>query len=96
MSKFASFVRQHGFDILIPIAALESALEVALRHDPAHEPTTPAWFAVPAVALIVLPLLARRRFPFAEPAAVWLLGASISMIDGRLVVFTASPFIAGM
>jgi signal transduction histidine kinase len=96
VSKLATFVRRHGFDVLIPIAALESALEVALRHDPAHEPTTPNWFAVPAVALIVLPLLARRRFPFAAPAAVWLLGAAISLIDGRLVVFTASPFIAGM
>ena len=96
MSRFASFVRRHGFDILIPIAALESALEVAFRHDPGHEPTTPAWFAVPAVALLILPLLARRRFPFGAPATVWLLGATISMIDGRLVVFTASPFIAGM
>ncbi len=96
MSKLATFVRRHGFDVLIPIAALESALEVALRDDPAHEPTTPHWFAVPAVALIILPLLARRRFPFAAPAAVWLLGAAISLIDGRLVVFTASPFIAGM
>ena len=96
MSKLATFVRRYGFDVLIPIAALESALEVALRHDPAHEPTTPSWFAVPAVALIILPLLARRRFPFAAPAAVWLLGAAISLIDGRLVVFTASPFIAGM
>jgi signal transduction histidine kinase len=96
VSKLATFVRRHGFDVLIPIAALESALEVALRNDPAHEPTTPQWFAVPAVALIILPLLARRRFPFAAPAAVWLLGAAISLIDGRLVVFTASPFIAGM
>jgi signal transduction histidine kinase len=96
VSKLASFVRRHGFDVLIPIAALESALEVALRHDPSHEPTTPGWFAVPAVALLVLPLLARRQFPFAAPAAVWLLGAAISLIDGRLVVFTTSPFIAGM
>jgi signal transduction histidine kinase len=69
---------------------------VALRHDPAREPTTPGWFAAPAVALIVLPLLARRQFPFAAPATVWLLGAALSFVDGRLVVFTTSPFIAGM
>ena len=96
MSNLASFVRRHGFDVLIPLAALESALEVALRHDPAHQPTTSGWFAVPAVALVILPLLARRQFPFAAPAAVWLLGAALSLVDGRLVVFTTSPFIAGM
>ena len=88
--------RRYGFDVLILIAALESALEVALRGDPAEAPTSATWFAVPAVALVILPLLARRRFPFAAPAAVWLLAAAISFVDGRLVVFTASPFIAGM
>jgi signal transduction histidine kinase len=96
VSKLASLARRHGFDVLILIAALESALEVALRHDAEREPTTTHWFAVPAVALILLPLLARRQFPFAAPASVWLLGAALSFVDGRLVVFTASPFIAGM
>ena len=73
MSKLATFVRRHGFDVLIPIAALESALEVALRHDPAHEPTTPNWFAVPAVALIILPLLhvAASRSPHRRRSGSW-------------------------
>ncbi len=96
MTKLAAFARQYGFDALILLAALESALEVAFRHDAAHEPTTAHWFAVPAVALVVLPLLARRRLPFAAPAAVWLVGVALSFADGRLIVFTASPFIAGM
>src|SRR4029078_3350113 len=48
VSRFASFVRRHGFDILIPIAALESALEVAFRHDPGQSPTTPAVLACPS------------------------------------------------
>ncbi len=78
------------------IAAVEAALEVALRHDPAREPRTAAWLAAPAVALVVLPLLARRRFPFAAPVAVWLLAAVLSFVDGRLPVFTVSVFLAGM
>ena len=49
-----------------------------------------AWFAVPAVALMVLPLLARRRFPFAAPASVWMLAAALSFVDGRLIPFTAA------
>jgi signal transduction histidine kinase len=96
VGNLASLARRYGFDVLIPIAALESALEMAFRHDATREPTTTRWLAVPAVALVVLPLLARRRLPFAAPASVWLLGAALSFVDGRLIPFTATPFIAGM
>ena len=51
---------------------------------------------MPATAGIVLPLLGRHRFPFAAPAAVWVLGAAFSFVDGRLVVFTTGVFVAGM
>jgi signal transduction histidine kinase len=44
----------------------------------------------------VLTLLARRRYPFGAPAAFWLLGASISFVDGRLVPFMAGVYLAGM
>jgi signal transduction histidine kinase len=88
-------VRSYGFDLLIVIAAAASALEVALRHD-SRAPTTTAWFAAPAIGFVILPLLARRRFPFAAPAAVWLLAASLSFVDGRLVPFTASATVAGV
>ncbi len=82
--------------MLIALAALESALEVALRNDPSREPRTALWFAAPAAAIVVLPLLWRRRFPFAAPAMVWLLGAALSFVDGRLVVFSVGVFVAGM
>ena len=96
MSRLASLGRRYGFDALILLAALESALEVAFRDDPAREPTLAGWLAAPAIMLVVLPLLARRRFPFAAPAAVWLLAMALSFLDGRLVVYTATPFLAGM
>jgi signal transduction histidine kinase len=80
--------------VLIVIAAVEAALEVALRKDPAG-PRTTEWFTVPAIAIVVLALLARRRFPFAAPAAVWLLAAALSFADGRLVTFSASVSLAG-
>jgi signal transduction histidine kinase len=91
-----SLVRRYGFDALIVLAATEAAVEVALQHDSADAPSTTPWFTVPAAALIVLPLLARRRLPFAAPASVWLLAAALSFVDGRLVVSTATLFIAGM
>jgi signal transduction histidine kinase len=93
--RVGAFLRKYGFDVLIVIAAIEIALEVALRYGAPTGPTTPRWFAVLASALMVVPLLARRRFPFAAPAAVWLLAAALSFIDGRLVGFTAAASVAG-
>jgi signal transduction histidine kinase len=91
VTRLWHFARRYGVDVLIVIAAVESALEVALRHDTQRE-----WFAVPAIALIMLPLLARRRFRFAAPASVWLLAAAVSFVDGRLVPSTAAASIAGI
>jgi len=95
VSDLGPHVRRYGFDALIAVAALVIALEGAFR-DGADPPTTTRWFTVPALALIVLPLLLRRRFPFAAPAAVWVIAAACSVIDGRLVVFSVISSVAGM
>ena len=96
MSRVWPFARRYGLDVLIVIAAVESALEVAFRNDVSAAPRTTPWFAVPAVAIVVLPLLARRRFPFGAPAALWLLAAAFSFVDGRLVVFALGTYAAGL
>jgi signal transduction histidine kinase len=96
VSSLWSLARRYGFDALILIAALESALAVALAGDSADAPQTSRLFAVPAIAVIPLPLLARRRLTFAAPAFVWLLGAALSFVDGRLVVFNAATFAVGL
>ena len=95
MSNLGPLVRRYGFDALIALAALVIALEGAFR-DGVDPPTATRWFTVPALALIVLPLLLRRRFPFAAPAAVWVIAAACSVIDGRLVVFSVIASVAGM
>ena len=91
-----SLARRYGFDALIVLAAVEGALEVGLRTDSPDAPRTTRWFTVPAAALVVLPLLARRRFPFAAPASVWLAAAALSFVDGRIDVFAESAFVAGL
>jgi signal transduction histidine kinase len=96
MSRAGSLARRYGLDLLIVLAAIEVALEVGLRHDSEGAPRATLWFAVPAAAAIVLPLLGRRRFPFAAPVAVWLLAAAFSFVDGDLVGFVYAPLVAGM
>jgi signal transduction histidine kinase len=95
MKRIGHLARTYGVEVLIVIAAVESALEVALRDDALRAPRTTAWFAAPAVALVVLCLLGRRRFPFAAPACLWALAAALSFVDGRLITFTASVAVAG-
>jgi signal transduction histidine kinase len=90
------FARGYAVDVLIAIGAIEVSLEVAFRHDAMLGTRTPLWFAVPAVAIVVLALLGRRRFPFMAPASVWLLAAALSFVDGRLVVFGLGVYVAGM
>jgi signal transduction histidine kinase len=90
------FSSKRGFDVLIVIAAIESALGTAFRHDSHHPTGTMLWFEVPAVAVVVLILLGRRRFPFAAPAAVFLLSAALSFIDGQLIVTQAGVYAAGL
>ena len=96
VSRFTLFARRHGFDALIAVGALAAAVEVTLRLDPRRPlgMTVPA--AVPAVVLVVLLLLGRRRFPFAAPAAVWVLAVGLSFLDGRLVASVSTVFLAGV
>jgi signal transduction histidine kinase len=90
------WIRAHGLDLAIAIAALDAALEVVLRRDDPGAPLRSPWFTAPALAVLVLCLLGRRRLPFAAPAVLWLLAAGLSFLDGRLVVFSVSVVIAGM
>jgi len=94
--RLRSLAREHGLDVLIVLAAVESAAELAVRRDAPDAPTTTLWFTVPAVALVILTLLGRRRVPFGAPAALWLLAGALSFADGRLVPFTFSVTVAGI
>jgi signal transduction histidine kinase len=96
MKRISHIARRNGFDVLIVIAAAISALEVVLRRGEPRAPETALWFSVPVVALIVLPLLWRRRFPFAAPASLWLLVAALSFADGRLIPYIYGLQLAGM
>jgi signal transduction histidine kinase len=96
VSRARLFFTKYGFDLLIVVAAVESAISTALRHDPDRPTGLMLWFEVLAVGAIVLTLLGRRRFPFAAPAVTWLFSAALSFADGLLIVDKAGLFVAGM
>ena len=97
MRRLGTLARKYWFDVVIVLLAIEAMLEVSVRHGARNAPRTTLWFDVPALAIImVLPLFARRRYPFAAPAAYWLLATAVSFVDGRLVTFMTSVFVLGM
>jgi signal transduction histidine kinase len=96
VSRIGSLARTYWFDGVVALLAIEAMVEVAVRQGSENAPTTTLWFCVPAIAILVLPVFARRRYPFAGPAAYWLLAAAFSFVDGRLVTFMTSIFVLGM
>jgi signal transduction histidine kinase len=82
--------------LLIAFLAIAGMLELVVGRNSPGAPSTTLWFAIPAVAVLVLPLFARRRFPFAAPAAYWLLAAALTFVDGLLVAFIGSLGVVGL
>jgi signal transduction histidine kinase len=95
VSRLRSLTREYWFDLLIVALAIEATVELVVgRNDPNSSRTL--WFAIPAIAVLVLPLFARRRFPFAALTAYWVLAAAISFIDWRPIPFAVSLFAVGL
>jgi signal transduction histidine kinase len=95
VSRIRYVPRKYWFDLLIAVLATAAMLEVVVGRDSPGAPR-PLWFALPAIAIMVLPIFARRRFPFGAPTAYWLLAAAVSYIDWRLIPFAISLFVVGL
>jgi signal transduction histidine kinase len=93
MSRVQSFAREYWFELLVGALAVAAILDLILSPG---APSTSLWFAVPAVAVLMLPLLTRRRFPFGAPAAYWILAAALSFVDGLLIPSIESLFPVGL
>ena len=87
-------VRRYWFEALVVVGVVEGVIELIVRRNDEHAPTHALWLTIPLLVIGILPLLGRRRFPFGAPAAVYLVNALASFIDGRLVTFTAGTFAA--
>jgi signal transduction histidine kinase len=96
MTRVWRLLAAYGLDLLIVVAAVESAVGTALRTDDDRLDGAGLWLEVVIIAGLVLLLLARRRFPFAAPAAFWVGAAAASFLDGQLVSSQAAIFVTGL
>ena len=96
MSRIEHLARTYWFDLLIALLAIMAMLDVVVGRGSSGAPTTTLWFCLPALAILVLPVFARRWFPFAGPAAYWLLAAGISFVDPLLIPYPESLFLMGL
>jgi signal transduction histidine kinase len=81
---------------LIVLVTVGAVIELALRRGSPQSPRTPMWFNVLAILIMVLPLFARRRFPFAAPAVYWLIAVGLSFVDGRFIPFMTTIMVLGV
>jgi signal transduction histidine kinase len=96
MNRIRYVTREYWFELLIAFLAIAGMLELVVGRDLPAAPATSLWFSVPAMAVLVLPLLARRRFPFAAPVAYWLMAAALTFVDGLLIAFVGSLGVVGL
>jgi signal transduction histidine kinase len=96
MSRIPYVAREYWFELLIAVLAIAGMLELVVGRDLPGAPATTLWISVPAVVVLVLPLFARRRFPFAAPASYWLMAAALTFVDGLLIPFIGSLGVVGL
>ena len=96
MNRIRYFVREYWFELLIAFLAIAGMLELVVGRDLPGAPTTSLWFSVPAIAVLVLPLVLHRRFPFGAPVAYWLMAAALTFVDGLLIAFVGSLGVVGL
>jgi signal transduction histidine kinase len=96
VTRIRDLARTYWFEVPIILLAVDGIVEVLVRRDAPDAPRTTLWFTVPALAVLVVPLFARRRFSFGAPLVFWLIAAAVTFVDGRLVAFTTSTFVLGM
>ena len=96
VTRIQHLAREYWFELLIAVMAIAGMLELVIGRDSAGAPSIPVLASVALVAVLVLPLFARRRFPFAAPAIYWVLAPALTFIDGLLIPFIGSLGVVGL
>jgi signal transduction histidine kinase len=88
------FLRRNWFTVLVACGTVATGIELIVRRNEQDAPTHSLWITVPLLVIGILPLLWWRRYRFGAPAALFVIGAVSSFVDGRLVTLTGATFIA--
>jgi signal transduction histidine kinase len=89
-------IQRYWFDALVVLGAISGALEIAVGRNDPDAPDLPLAVSLAAEAALTLTLLARRRFPFGAPAGMLVAGAALSFVDGNLIPYSFSGFLAAL
>jgi signal transduction histidine kinase len=89
------FARRYWFDALMLAGVGIGITGAVLGREHINGPGGPLWFDILAILAIVLPLLARRRFPFGAPAAMGVAAALTSFVDKTVVPYDGVTFLVG-
>jgi signal transduction histidine kinase len=95
VKRFLRLARRYWFDALILAGVGIGVSGAVLGRDRTDGPEGPLWFDVLAILAIVLPLLARRRFPFGAPVAMGVAAALTSFVDQTVVPYDGVTFLVG-
>ena len=94
MSRFTALARRHAFDTIIVLGGVQAAFDV-VAGQPGAVSHRGRWLIAAVVAAVFFALLGRRRWPFAAPAAVWVIGAGLAFVDVDRVA-AGTVFLAGL
>ena len=95
MKRLWALARRYWFDALLLAAIGIGVSGAVLGREHVNGPEGPLWFDILAILVIVLPLLARRRFPFGAPAAMGVAAALTSFVDRTVVPYDGVTFLVG-
>jgi len=95
VKRLWALARRYWFDALLLAAIGIGVSGAVLGREHVNGPEGPLWFDILAILVIVLPLLARRRFPFGAPAAMGVAAALTSFVDRTVVPYDGVTFLVG-
>jgi signal transduction histidine kinase len=101
-NRLIALARRHVVDALVLTVAVGAFVELDAMRDnygdfQDHPPLgVPTWQLALGAFGITLPLLARRRFPFAAPAAAMAVAACVSFLDARIIASSGFLLITGI
>ena len=91
--KIWPLAKRYWFDTFVVALAIWAGLSVVYGLDEDNPPGGPALLLFLGAALVPLPLLLRRRFPFGAVAVVYLYCAAVSFASGRLIAYAFATFL---